>query len=168
MIGSVAPARYPLATPFCPAGTKSIAQHGSIPIVIGTSCLISKSQIGGYGPGKVKSIYSPYLYGIEIQHPKYMEFKPLNIEKPNHNDWVVLVVFDLFFDWKIVGCCTHSHQSIIGKTVITSIGCQDDMVQYLDIKKQGGLLDFLGQLSVLLAGLQLSGGMVVSQDNTDG
>ncbi len=40
--------------------------------------------------GKVKS-ESPYILFVVGQRLKYMKIKALNIEKPNHNDWVVLV-----------------------------------------------------------------------------
>jgi hypothetical protein len=52
MIGSVAPARYPLASPFCADGPKSIAQHG-----LKTSCLFSKvkSNCTAYGKSNLSA-----------------------------------------------------------------------------------------------------------------
>ena len=51
-----------------------------------------------------------------------------------------------------------SHQTMIGKTVITSISCQDDMILDLDIKKYCGLLDLFGQLFIGFTSLQLPDG----------
>ena len=97
-----------------------------------------------------------------------MNIKPLHIKKPNHNDWVVLLPFDPSKGAKLPSTVQGSHEPIVRKTIITSIGCQDDMVQNGDIEKLGRLLDFFGQLSVLLAGLQLPGGVVMCQDNAHG
>lgn len=97
-----------------------------------------------------------------------MNIKPLRIEIPNHNDWVVLLPFDPTKGAKLPSTVQGSHEPIVRKTVITSIGCQDDMVQNVNIKKQCRLLDFFGQLSVLLAGLQLPRWVVMCQDDTDG
>ena len=52
--------------------------------------------------------------------------------------------------------CWISHQFIIGKTVITTFRCQNDMIEHLDIEQLRRQLDLLGQLFVHFTGLQLS------------
>ena len=120
--------------------------------------MLIKSQIEWYGlqESQIKLDCRTWLKLQPVF--KGMEFKLLNIEKPNHYDWVVLVESDISFLFPILNA---SHQTMIGKTVITSIGCQDDMVQDLDIKKYCGLLYLFGQLFVLLTSLQLAGRMVM-------
>ena len=85
-----------------------------------------------------------------------MKIKPLRTEKPNHNDWVALLPFDPTKGAILPSVIQGSHEPIVRKTVIPSIGCQDDMVQNLDIEKLGGLLDFLGQLFIGFTRLQLT------------
>ena len=102
MIGSAAPARYPLASPFCARGPKSIAQHGSKPTGIESSCLVYKSQIDGYGTRKVKPIYRSRskefrtLIAVENQPFKDIKTKVQDIKKAHHNGWASMVCFVVY------------------------------------------------------------------------